>query len=118
MIDELLLYFLVGLVEWMIGILSSRLIAKGKLWGTVFVIFFEQLLGFWVFFSFVKEVNRWDFAIAYSLGAAVGSGIGMFLTRDLRDVKDGETTSPGPSLPKVRPASKPKPQSPQKDEKV
>ena len=99
MVNNWLLFFLVAVVEWVIAILSSRLVAKGKLWGTVFVIFFEQLLGFWVLFAFVDAVNRWDLAIAYSLGAATGAGISMFLTRDL---KDGEASSPGPSLPKIR----------------
>ncbi|MEK7611265.1 MAG: hypothetical protein AAB486_02705 [Patescibacteria group bacterium] len=114
MINSWLLFFLVAVVEWVIAILSSRLIAKGKMWATVFIIFFEQLLGFWVLFAFVDAVNRWDLAVAYSLGAAVGSGISMFLTRDLQD---GGTPDPGQSLPKVGKDPKASPRAQRVDKK-
>ncbi len=80
--------FLVAIVDWAIGVYSTRTIAKGKLWLSSFIIFFENLLSFWVFFAFVENVNQWDKAIAYSLGASVGTLISLYLTRGMTETQE------------------------------
>lgn len=84
--ETLLLFFSVAVVEWLIGVLSTRLIAKGHIAASVSIIFAENILGFWVFFAFVEAVNRWDVAVSYSVGACVGTAISLYLTRNMTDV--------------------------------
>lgn len=83
--NQVVLFFLVSVGEWFIGILASRTVAKGKLIPSVALIFVEQLTGFWIFFAFVEAVNRWDLSVAYSLGASFGAGASLYLTRNLKE---------------------------------
>jgi hypothetical protein len=83
--ETAVLFFFVAVVEFVIAVLSTRMIAKGKLWTSVFLIFVEELTGFWVFYAFIESVSRGEMAIFYSLGASVGTGISIWLTRNMKE---------------------------------
>ena len=83
--ERLIIFFCVALAEWVISVVSLRLIAKGRIFSSLAVIFLENMLGYWVFFQFVESLNDWALVTAYSLGASLGTGIGLYLTRDLKE---------------------------------
>ena len=41
------------------------------------MVFLENLLGFYVLFRFIENLNNWPIVLAYSLGASLGTFVNM-----------------------------------------
>lgn len=89
-----LLYALVGLVEWGIALLRTWSCAKGKIVPLVILVFLENLLGLIVLSTFIRD-NNWGIAVAYSVGGALGALIVSIYT------KEPKGTSKEPKATKV-----------------
>lgn len=72
MMTNLLLYLLVGCVEWFLSLRRTLACARGERMILITIVFFENILGLWVLSSFV-HTNDWWIAISYSIGGALGA---------------------------------------------
>ena len=75
----LLGYSLIGLFEWFLAAQRTWEISQGRSGRATVVTLFENLFGFFVLFQFLAHPNSWPLAVAYSLGAALGTLINMRL---------------------------------------
>lgn len=71
------IYFAVGLLEWFLASQRTWSISQGEGVKASLWVLVENLIGFWVLFQFVQNVNNWPMAIAYSVGASLGTLLNM-----------------------------------------
>lgn len=81
-----LTFCLVGFLEWLIATERTWLITKAEAAKAAGVVFLENLLAFFVLFQFVKNVDNWYIALAYSLGASLGTLFDLKI--DLKSFKE------------------------------
>lgn len=74
---KMILFLLLGFVEWFASSQRMWLVSKGEARKASLVVLVENLLAFFVLFRFVENVNNWPMAIAYSLGASLGTFINL-----------------------------------------
>jgi hypothetical protein len=96
----LAVFFFVAIAEWVVSVISLRMIARGDLLASMVIVFVENILNFWVFFAIVENVNDWGLALSYSLGAVVGTAIGIIMTKGGKNENENEVA--GVLLPSLR----------------
>jgi hypothetical protein len=67
-----ILYLIVGFVEWWLALRRTLACVRGEMKTLILIVFIENLAGLWVLSNFIRS-NNWGIAIAYSLGASLGS---------------------------------------------
>lgn len=72
---DLLLYCVVGFVEWLLAMLRTVACARGRSNAVMLLVFIETALGAVVFRYLVLSDNWWVIA-AYAVGAAAGARVG------------------------------------------
>ena len=74
---RIFLFALIGLGEWFIASQRMSLIACGEGKKAALVVFLENLLGFFILTQFIKSLDNWWLASAYSVGAGLGTLINL-----------------------------------------
>jgi hypothetical protein len=69
---SLLVYVVIGLVEWWLSLRRTLAIAQGEKTLLIIIVFIENLVGLAVLATFIRS-NDWMIAISYSVGGALGA---------------------------------------------
>jgi hypothetical protein len=77
---NLLLFLLIGIIEWILAILRIRACVNGKALLASFLVFLETMLGLWVFRAFVAGNDL--AGIAYAIGGSIGTFLGVRFKKD------------------------------------
>jgi len=77
---NLLLYLVIGLIEWYLALRRTLACARGERYLLIILVFFENLLGLFVLQNFIVK-NDWFIAVSYSLGASLGALIVSIKTK-------------------------------------
>jgi len=77
---NLLLFLIIGAIEWILAILRIRACVDGKASYASFLVFLETMLGLWVFRQYAAGNDL--AGIAYALGGAIGTFLGVRFKRN------------------------------------
>jgi hypothetical protein len=72
---NLLLFLIIGAIEWVLAILRIRACVSGKASLASFLVFLETMLGLWVFREFAAGNDL--AGVAYAIGGAIGTFLGV-----------------------------------------
>lgn len=72
-----LFFLIIGFGEWFVASERTWLISQGKARKAAIAVFVENLLSFFVMFQIVRNVDNWWLALAYSLGASLGTFLNL-----------------------------------------